>query len=131
MFLGEVTPSLLVSSKSIGDLALSRLLEGLLSSNLLILLLRIDLCVGDRGDLLEATEAPAAAAALIRCWRRPGLRPNRWPVKGASRLGFGGWKKTVHIGILTSGNTIDVKKKTSCSTTYGIGDLLFSKNLKD
>ena len=93
MFLGEVTPSLLVSSKSIGDLALSRLLEGLLSSNLLILLLRIDLCVGDRGDLLEPTEAPAAAAALIRCWRRPGLRPNRCPVKGASRLGFGGWKK--------------------------------------
>ena len=110
MFFGEVTPSLLVSSKSIGDLALSRLLEGLLSSNLLILLLRIDLCVGDRGDLLEPTEAPAAAAALIRCWRRPGLRPNRWPVKGASRLGFGGWKKN-SMSILTSGNTIDFKKR--------------------
>ena len=87
MFFGEVTPSLLVSSRSIGDLALSRLLEGLLSSNLL--LLRTDLC-GDKGDVLEPAEAPAAAAALIRCWRRPGLRPNRWPVKGASRLGFGG-----------------------------------------
>ena len=73
LFFGEVTPSLLVSSKSIGDLALSRLLEGLLSSNRFPL--RIDLC-GDTGEVVEAAEAPAAAA-LKRCCLRPGLRPNK------------------------------------------------------
>ena len=72
-----------------GDLALSRLLEGLQSSSLFAV--RADRG-GETGELLEAADTPAAAA-FKRCWRRPGLRPKRCPVKGASKLGVGGFMR--------------------------------------
>lgn len=84
--LGEVTvelPSLLVSSRSMGDLGLSRLLEGLESSSLL----SSNFWGGDEAEVVGEVEA---AAALSICCLRPALRPNRGPVKPESKLGVGG-----------------------------------------
>jgi hypothetical protein len=90
--LGEVAddpPSLLVSSRSIGDLGRSRLEAGLLSSSLLPPN-RDRWTEAEGGEaavgevVVDGDDPAAAAAAVRRCCRRPGLRPNKGPVKPES-----------------------------------------------
>ena len=73
-----------VSSRSMGDLGRSTLLPGLLSFNFLSINC---LCSPAPGG--EAPEA-VAAAALSKCWRRPGLRPKKGLERGESKWGVGG-----------------------------------------
>ena len=104
-----------VSSTSIGDLGLSRLLAGLLSASILplpplcpLLCLNRDerCCRADDCGLVDAAEGdvvaeegedavgpePADAAAFInKCCLIPGLRPNNVGAKGASTPGGDGF----------------------------------------
>ena len=106
-----------VSSTSIGDLGLSRLLAGLLSASIrppppilcpLLCLKREDLCwsavdcglvdaadgdvVEEEGEVAVGPVAPAEAAAFIRrCWRIPGFNPNNVGASGASTPGGDGF----------------------------------------
>lgn len=103
LLFGEVTelePSLLVSSRSMGDRGRSRLLAGLLSLSLLSSRDLEAATIEDGGEAAVGGEWPLelaaeAAAAESKCCRRPGLRPK------SSKCGFGGLMRPL-IGNLKS-----------------------------